>query len=194
MVNISTTFKNFPQYNELTEFLYNIENEERGFVSSVKKQIEKLSATEYCFEFVVENQRGMKFFGIPVFSNRSLIPLLDPPNYQLLDGRSMILIHDNIDNYPLPDLNWKWSWSTWYVLMLNDVDGHGWIYSHINFSSKKWKGHYNFGNFVRRRIWIRLRERSWTFQPSMVRSEYMLASDIINQAKCKKIGLNVNLI
>ncbi|ODV76818.1 sporulation-specific protein 73, partial [Suhomyces tanzawaensis NRRL Y-17324] len=115
------------------------------------------------FDFVIENQRGMKFFGIPLFSNKTLLPLLDPPNYQLLHMKPIVLSENSIVNYPLPDLDWKWTWDSWYILMYNDVDDQGWVYSNIVFnktlSDSTWKGKYYTGNFVRRRIWVRMRER-----------------------------------
>ncbi|EGV63536.1 hypothetical protein CANTEDRAFT_114386 [Yamadazyma tenuis ATCC 10573] len=115
---------------------------------------------EYKLELVVENQRGLKIFGIPMFSSNSLIPMLDPSSFQLLNGQNLKVIDNNLNNLPLPDLNWQWHWECWYVLMLNDVDDQGWIYSKINFNSHHWKGKYYFGNFIRRRVWIRLRHRS----------------------------------
>ncbi|KAM3124418.1 hypothetical protein ACQ2H7_002258 [Candidozyma auris] len=116
---------------------------------------------EYAFQFIVENQRGMKFFGIPCFNKKSLIPVLDPPQYTRIDGSRVTLSDEHIENYPLPDLGWKWGWDSWYVLMLNDVDEQGWMYSSIVFRKRShWHGKYYFGNFVRRRLWVRLRVRA----------------------------------
>lgn len=119
------------------------------------------------FEYILENQRGMQFFGIPLFSHKSLLPLVDPPTYQTIDEKPLHLSENTMNNYPLPDLAWRWDWDTWYVLMYNDVDDQGWIYSNIIFnrhlSDSRWKGKYYFGNFIRRRIWIRMRVRS--FEP-----------------------------
>lgn len=116
---------------------------------------------EYAFQFIVENQRGMKFFGIPCFNRKSLIPVIDPPQYTRVDGSRVTLSDDHIENYPLPDLGWHWGWDQWYVLMLNDVDEQGWMYLSIVFRrGLHWHGKYNFGNFVRRRLWVRLRVRS----------------------------------
>ena len=107
----------------------------------------------------------MKFFGIPLFSNRALIPWFDPPTFQLMSGKEVLSAREllmeavnNIlaNNYPLPDIDWEWAWDTWYVAMLYDVDEEGWIYLYLTFSSKYWKGRYYFGNLVRRRSWARL--------------------------------------
>ncbi|ODV66369.1 hypothetical protein HYPBUDRAFT_90278, partial [Hyphopichia burtonii NRRL Y-1933] len=112
----------------------------------------------YDFDFIIENQRGMKVFGIPLFSNKSLLPFIDPSNYQHINGKTILLNYNKIENYPLPDLAWKWGWSNWYIYMVHDVDDQGWIYSSLIFNWKfNWKGKYYFGNFIRRRIWIRLR-------------------------------------
>lgn len=110
-------------------------------------------------DIVIENQRGMKIFGIPLFSNNSLLPILDPSNFQLLNGGNIKLCYGNLINYPLPDIDWEWAWPKWYVLMLDDVDDEGWIYSKMFFSNHHWKGKYYPGNFVRRRIWIRMRQK-----------------------------------
>lgn len=115
------------------------------------------------FDYVIENQRGMKMFGIPLFSNNSLLPI-DPKRYQLVSGKSLSLSENKLENFLLPDLGWRWSWDVWYILMYNDVDDEGWVYSHFFFnkglSSGMWKGKYYFGNFVRRRIWMRMRTRT----------------------------------
>lgn len=111
-------------------------------------------------DVIVENQRGIKFFGIPLFSRKSLIPLLDPPAYQRLDGSKVLLSFDAIDNYPLPDLDWTWAWTLWYVLMLNDVDELGWMYLLCFWWLLNWHGKYYFGDFSRKRLWARLRSRN----------------------------------
>lgn len=115
---------------------------------------------EYAFQFIVENQRGMKFFGIPCFNKKSLIPLIDPPQYTRVDGSRVTVSEDRIENYPLPDLGWRWGWDLWYVSMLNDVDEQGWLYLSIIFrKGLHWHGKYSIGNFIRRRLWVRLRIR-----------------------------------
>lgn len=115
---------------------------------------------DYDYDFVVENQRGMKVFGIPLFLNKALIPVFDPATFQLANGKNLAINYDNIDNFHLPDLDWAWAWPKWYVLMLNDVDDQGWLYLGISFKLRhRWKGKYYFGNFVRRRIWVRLRHK-----------------------------------
>ncbi|CUM65500.1 uncharacterized protein PRCAT00003145001 [Priceomyces carsonii] len=121
--------------------------------------IENVDHEEVNLEFIIENQRGMKFFGIPLFSEESLVPLIDPSSYQTLKGTNMLLSYNDLNNYALPDLDWEWSWPNWYVLMFDDVDDQGWIYSKMFFSNRHWKGKYHLGNFVRRRVWIRMRNK-----------------------------------
>lgn len=112
---------------------------------------------EYKIESLVENQRGIKLFGIALFSSKSLIPLLDPSPYLRLNGRRVKLPYDSLDNYVLPDFDWKWTWSTWYVLMFNDADELGWLY--LGVWGKRWHGKHRFGDCVRKRVWLRMRER-----------------------------------
>lgn len=116
---------------------------------------------ELAFDVIVENQRGMKLFGIPLFSGKSLFPLVDPSLFERVEGTKVLLNHDSISNYPLPDLDWVWVWDLWHVLMANDVDELGWVYL-IKFLSwlLHWHGKYYFGDFVRRRLWVRLRKRT----------------------------------
>lgn len=113
--------------------------------------------TEYHIEALVENQRGLKVFGMPLFSRKSLIPYLDPPLFMRLNGKQVRLPYDSLSNFVLPDFGWKWSWTLWYVLMMSDVDELGWHY--LNVWGKWWHGKYRFGDTVRRRVWIRMREK-----------------------------------
>ncbi|EAZ63314.2 Sporulation-specific protein 73 [Scheffersomyces stipitis CBS 6054] len=121
-------------------------------------------ATDIQFDFVLENQRGMKLFGIPLYSKNSLLPLIDPSTYQSIKGKRLLISADHLNNFPLPDFSWTWSWDSWYVLMCNDVDDQGWVYSNLFFNNyftdRTWKGKYYLGNFVRRRIWVRMRKKS----------------------------------
>lgn len=107
------------------------------------------------YEFIVENQRGSMFFGISLFTKNSLMHPLDPPHLQTLQGDEV----KTSELYPLPGLDWEWSWSQWHVLMFGDVDYEGWAYGKIRFQSKHWKGVYSVDCFVRRRIWVRKRAR-----------------------------------
>lgn len=118
----------------------------------------QISAIEYKFEALVENQRGLKFFGVPVFSGKSLLPFFDPPRYLRLDGKRVKLAYDSIDNFVLPDFEWTWTWSLWYVVMMRDVDEMGWAY--LSVWGKWWHGQFRFGDSVRRRVWVRLRQRN----------------------------------
>ncbi|KAH3662383.1 hypothetical protein OGAPHI_005635 [Ogataea philodendri] len=106
------------------------------------------------YEVIIENQRGATMLGIPMYSKESLLYPLDPPKFQTLKGHAIT----SLNLYPLPSKSWKWSWNHWYILMIKDVDQEGWVYSHIRFGSRKWKGIGRFGNFVRRRVWVRKRE------------------------------------
>lgn len=161
------SFQDSDQFHHLSKLLkYNIEPSQldhllENYIEESEYPPSKIKQDEhvvYDFDFIIENQRGMKVFGIPLFSNKSLLPFIDPSNYQHINGKTILLNYNKIENYPLPDLAWKWGWSNWYIYMVHDVDDQGWIYSSLIFNWKfNWKGKYYFGNFIRRRIWIRLR-------------------------------------
>lgn len=154
---INPRFLNLPQLSELFQVPH--QDKQDSVAENFVDNLQQLPNFEYKIELIIENQRGLKFFGIPLFSNNSLLPIVDPSSFQLLNGENLKLIDNKLDNLPLPDLNWQWDWNDWYVLMLDDVDDQGWIYSKIFFNSHHWKGKYYFGNFIRRRVWMRLRRR-----------------------------------
>lgn len=159
---INFKFSQLPQINELQNLIDHNYLHEVLISKLQNPEIGNGTNTnyEYKYDLLIENQRGVTLFGIPLFLKNGLLPILDPSNFQLINGQNYKLINDLLINYPLPDLNWSWYWDNWYILMLNDVDDQGWIYSKIDFQSKHWKGKYYFGNFVRRRIWVRLRRRN----------------------------------
>ncbi|EMG46000.1 hypothetical protein G210_3768 [Candida maltosa Xu316] len=68
------------------------------------------SSTPYQFDFIIENERGIKLFGIPLYSHKSLLPLIDPSNYQTINGKKLSITYSNLENYPLPDFDWQWVW------------------------------------------------------------------------------------
>lgn len=154
---INPRFLNLPQLSELFQVPH--QDKQDSVAENFVDNLQQLPNFEYKIELIIENQRGLKFFGIPLFSNNILLPIVDPSSFQLLNGENLKLIDNKLDNLPLPDLNWQWDWNDWYVLMLDDVDDQGWIYSKIFFNSHHWKGKYYFGNFIRRRVWMRLRRR-----------------------------------
>ncbi|KAJ5989047.1 hypothetical protein N7481_004257 [Penicillium waksmanii] len=107
-------------------------------------------------DILYENQRGSFVFGIPLYSQGSLLNL-DPSPWMTQDRRESPV---NITNAQLPDPSWEWSWRTWYVDMSGDVDEQGWQYS-FSFSSSQWHGtHPWFHSWVRRRRWVRLRHKA----------------------------------
>ena len=42
----------------------------------------------YQFDFIIEHERGIKLFGIPLFSHKSLWPIIDPSHYQASTARN----------------------------------------------------------------------------------------------------------
>ena len=116
-------------------------------------------------EKIIENQRGIGIWGYQFFSSSLLIPILDPPRFQLIlhsaDGSvafSNALPTNAFDsfNYIYPvDFVKRRNDFKWYVLVgVDDTDGEGWRYS-WNFCDKHWK---SSSGVVRRRIWVRLPE------------------------------------
>lgn len=106
-------------------------------------------------DILYENQRGWFFFGVPLYSQSSLLNF-DPSAWMTQDRRASPV---DITNAQLPDPSWEWAWRTWYVDMSGDVDEQGWQYS-FSFGSTQWHGtHPWFHSFVRRRRWVRLRSK-----------------------------------
>ncbi|KAH3667840.1 hypothetical protein WICMUC_005240 [Wickerhamomyces mucosus] len=108
------------------------------------------SKNEISYELVIETQMGFSIFGLNLFNN--LFHSQWQSSYET-SFRDIRLI-------PFDDINWKWCWQDWYVVMLNDVDDKGWSYNHT-LKGDHWKGVFRFrgASFVRRRIWCRLKIR-----------------------------------
>ncbi|KAL4928445.1 uncharacterized protein BDV17DRAFT_264298 [Aspergillus undulatus] len=105
-------------------------------------------------DILYENQRGWFLFGIPLYSNQSLLNI-DPAPWQNASGKRSFV---NITNAQVPDPSWEWAWKTWYVDMSGDVDEQGWQYAFSFSLSSHWHGTHPFWHsFVRRRRWVRLR-------------------------------------
>lgn len=142
--------------NELNELLVDSHTFE-STLSILKDFNSRLS--KFQFDYIIENQRGWKLIGIPVYSYKALWPIIDPPHYQTIHGGKVNTINHNLSTYPLPDINWKWVWENWYIFMINDIDDQGWFYSYVFFKDKNnWNGKSNLLKFVRKRIWMRLRK------------------------------------
>ncbi|KAJ5384353.1 hypothetical protein N7517_002264 [Penicillium concentricum] len=106
-------------------------------------------------DILYENQRGWFVFGVPRYSQSSLLNF-DPSAWMTQDHTASPV---NITNAQLPDPSWEWTWKTWYVDMSGDTDEQGWQYS-FSFSSSSWHGTQPwFHSFVRRRRWVRLRTK-----------------------------------
>ncbi|OQE47273.1 hypothetical protein PENCOP_c001G08970 [Penicillium coprophilum] len=107
-------------------------------------------------DILYENQRGWFFFGVPRYSQSSLLNF-DPSAWMTQDRRASPV---DITNAQLPDPSWEWAWKTWYADMSGDTDEQGWQYSY-SFSSSSWHGTQPwFHSFVRRRRWVRLRTKA----------------------------------
>lgn len=105
-------------------------------------------------DVLYENQRGWWFFGIPYYSDKSLLNL-DPTPWVT---KNLEVSPVDVTNAQPPDPTWEWAWKTWYIDMSYDVDEEGWQYSFSFASRFAWHGtHPWHHSFVRRRRWIRKR-------------------------------------
>lgn len=130
-------------------------NRVKGLVNS-KKLIQQSKEEDAVVDVLYENQRGSFFFGIPLFSSKSLLNF-DPAAW--VDGKFKA-VPVNITNAAVPDPSWDWAWPSWYVDMSHDVDEEGWQYSFSFRHGFAWHGtHPWFHSFVRRRRWLRKRVR-----------------------------------
>ncbi|KAL1393084.1 hypothetical protein HDK64DRAFT_259319 [Phyllosticta capitalensis] len=112
-------------------------------------------------DVLYENQRGSFFFGIPLFSSKSLLNFDPAPWVNGLFKISPV----NITNASVPDPSWEWAWKSWYVDMSHDVDEEGWQYSFSFHQGFAWHGNHPwFHSFVRRRRWLRKRVRKHTIR------------------------------
>lgn len=123
-----------------------------------KKHHHQQSQEDAVMDILYENQRGAFLFGVPLFSSSSLLNF-DPKAWLNANMRTSPV---DITNAQVPDPSWEWAWKNWYVDMSRDVDEEGWEYS-FSFGGRihcAWHGtHPWFHSFVRRRRWLRKRER-----------------------------------
>lgn len=129
-------------------------------------------------EVLYENQRGVFFCGIPLYSGNSLLNF-DPSPWQTSTFRDSPV---NITDAQVPDPSWAWTWKTWYVDMSYDVDEEGWQYSFSFSRGYAWHGtHPWFHSFVRRRRWLRKRVRIHSLKssrnPGNIRDAHLLNAD-----------------
>lgn len=116
----------------------------------------KNEKAEYVIDILYENQRGLFWCGIPLYSHKSLLNF-DPSAWQTALFKDSPV---NITNAQVPDPSWEWTWKSWYVDMSQDVDEEGWQYSFAFTRGFAWHGtHPWFHSFCRRRRWLRKREK-----------------------------------
>lgn len=123
----------------------------------------------------------MTVFSIPYYSSLSLLPN-DPPPFTVPDpdcgGRQPKV---SLDEFPLPDGNWKWVSKDWMIDMRGDgavqYDGfeYNWFFRRYHWRAEV--GSLNAGGWVRRRRWLRLMVKPATRKPhASPRVDGLLAS------------------
>ncbi|TKA71531.1 hypothetical protein B0A49_06003 [Cryomyces minteri] len=130
----------------------------KGLLGSKKERLK--AANDHAeIDILYENQRGSFFFGIPLFSQNSLLNF-DPKPWLNVHWKPSPV---DITNAQVPDPSWEWAWKSWYVDMSHDVDEEGWEYSFSFQKGFSWHGtHPWFHSFVRRRRWLRKRVKKHT--------------------------------
>jgi len=124
--------------------------------TKIEKNRGKHEKGAYVIDILYENQRGLFWFGIPLYSHKSLLNF-DPSAWQTAALKDSPV---NITNAQVPDPSWEWTWKSWYVDMSQDVDEEGWQYSFAFTGGSAWHGtHPWFHSFCRRRRWLRKREK-----------------------------------
>lgn len=113
----------------------------------------------------------MLFFLPKKYSSRLLI-FNDPPAFAIISHDSPLdyqgssssddFVDFSLEDYPLPDGNWRWASKQWMVDMRDghvQYDGfeYNWFFRLRGWRSKA--GPLGFGAWVRRRRWVRLMER-----------------------------------
>lgn len=128
---------------------------------------------------MVHSVGRISLFSAPRYSSQSLLPRDPPPFSVIVPGVSTVNekpVHKShqpnisLEDFPLPDGNWRWASKEWMIDMRDDTVQHDGFEYNWFFRTRNWRqkaGHLNAGAWVRRRRWIRLMERppSSAFQP-----------------------------
>ncbi|EJD03952.1 uncharacterized protein FOMMEDRAFT_155075 [Fomitiporia mediterranea MF3/22] len=144
-----------------------------GRISLREGDVEDPTKDQHLYRWVMvyENQRGISIFSARRYSTQSLLPR-DPPPFSLvapgsslIEGRPVRKSQQpdiSLDDFPLPDGNWRWASKEWMVDMREETVQHDGFEYNWFFRSKGWRpkaGRFNGGAWVRRRRWLRLMER-----------------------------------
>ncbi|MBE3041840.1 hypothetical protein IMZ48_04515, partial [Candidatus Bathyarchaeota archaeon] len=125
-------------------------------------------------DILYENERGGFMCGIPLFSSKALGNLDPTPWTNVFHKASPTSIH----TAQVPDPTWEWSWPEWRIHHHHDVDEGGWEYSFMFSRKFSWHGPRWWNSFVRRRTWIRKREKRRTgMASSRDADQHMLSAD-----------------
>jgi hypothetical protein len=107
------------------------------------------------FDILYENERGGFLCGAALFSPRALGNLDPAPWTNKYHRKSRT---DTRTAQP-PDPEWQWAWPEWRLNRGPHADDAGWEYSFAFARRFGWHGPRWYNSFVRRRVWVRKRER-----------------------------------
>ena len=138
--------------------------------TKIKEGTYRYEASEYRLIYLFAR---ISLFSTTRYSSQSLLPK-DPPaftiasndsqytNGNMLSTKKKSRLNITLEDFPLPDGNWRWASKEWMVDMRDEhVQYDGFQYNWY-FRKDKWRnkpGRLNAGAWVRRRRWIRLMER-----------------------------------
>lgn len=134
----------------------------------------KQPLSESAIDILYENQRGGFLCGLALFSSAALGASDAPP----WTNSSFKPSATNIHNAQPPDPSWEWAWAEWKINHDEQVkmDEDGWEYSFMFSKKFSWHGPRWYNSYVRRRAWIRKRERQHsgykTMEGHMLNSDY----------------------
>lgn len=134
-------------------------------LSSFNKSNEIISKKKkYHFDFMIESQLGVKIFGMQFFfdnSFSSIINILKHENINQSKINDSIFYDNKKQKNIMQNFSWKWSWNSWYVLMITGVDDSGWFYLNISnrfINYNIYKKKRLFKKIIRKRVWVKLKE------------------------------------
>ncbi|KAL3424488.1 Meiotically up-regulated gene 65 protein [Phlyctema vagabunda] len=141
---------------------------------------------ESAIDILWENERGLFFFGKPLFSPKAL-GISDPPKWTNAHQKPSFT---DITNHQLPDPTWEWQWKEWRINHDDGVDPDGWEYAFAFWKKCSFHEPGCCNSYVRRRAWIRKRTKKE--RVAKVQESHMLNDDYftIHSAQVRSRSVN----